>query len=263
MISSKNGRTRATLGDFRRAPELGFSTDRGSSLHSPVPLLDATRLKVLLDACRRYRETPARRLFRQRSRQRENGQTASTHDHIVESRRGKCGKKHRFKSNRHQHPTSRARVLSDIGDRSLILGGGSVVTTMLNARNDARNEGGTYQRVEVITGRRRRWTAEEKARIVAESLEANANISEVARRHGVARGLLTAWRRQLSSDGSSQEPQQSFAAVKIDTVASVSNDIPRYSTEPDAVATALPAVTGRGRIEIDVAGARIRVENGV
>src|SRR5260370_1224606 len=83
------------------------------------------------------------------------------------------------------------------------------------------------------------------------------------RRHGVARGLLTAWRRQLLSDGSSQEPQQSFAAVKIDTVASVSNDAPRYSAEPDAVATALPAVTGRGRIEIDVAGARIRVENGV
>src|SRR5216684_2643817 len=31
----------------------------------------------------------------------------------------------------------------------------------------------------------------------------------------------------------------------------------------DAVATASPAVRGRGRIEIDVAGARIRVENGV
>src|ERR1700688_3113041 len=136
-----------------------------------------------------------------------------------------------------------------------------MVTSML----DARNEGGTYQRIEVITGRqrRRRWTAEEKARIVAERLEGDANISDVARRHGVARGLLTAWRRQLSSDGISQEPQQGFAAVKIDTVASASNEAPRYSAEPDAVATALPAVTGRGRIEIDVAGARIRVENGV
>ena len=140
-----------------------------------------------------------------------------------------------------------------------------MVTSMLDARNDARNEGGTYQRVEVITGRqrRRRWTAEEKARIVAESLEANANISDVARRHGAARGLLTAWRRQLSSDGISQEPQQGFAAVKIDTVAPVSNDVPRYSAEPAAVATALPAVRGRRRIEIDVAGARIRVESGV
>jgi len=45
--------------------------------------------------------------------------------------------------------------------------------------------------VELITGqrRRRRWTAEEKARIVAESFEEGANISEVARRHGVVRGL--------------------------------------------------------------------------
>jgi transposase-like protein len=85
----------------------------------------------------------------------------------------------------------------------------------------------------------------------------------VARRHGVARGLLTAWRRQLSSDGISQGPQQGFAAVKIDTVASASNEAPRYSAEPAAVATALAAVRGRGRIEIDIAGARVRVENGV
>jgi transposase len=134
---------------------------------------------------------------------------------------------------------------------------------MLDARNDARNEGGTYQRVEVITGRqcRRRWTSEEKARIVAESLGSDANISDVARRHGVARGLLTTWRRQLSSEG--QEPVQSFAAVKIDPVAAVSNDAPRHSSEPDAVAMALPAVRSRGRIEIDIAGARIRVESGV
>ena len=138
-----------------------------------------------------------------------------------------------------------------------------MVTSMLDARNDARHEGGTYQRVEVITGRqrRRRWTSEEKARIVAESLEAGANISAVARRHGVARGLLTIWRRQLSSGG--QEPVQRFAAVKIDPVAAVSNNAPRHSGESDAMATTLPAVRSRGRIEIDIAGARIRVESGV
>jgi hypothetical protein len=46
--------------------------------------------------------------------------------------------------------------------------------------------------VELITGqrRRRRWTAEEKARIVAESFEEGANMSEVARL-GVVRGLLS------------------------------------------------------------------------
>ena len=138
-----------------------------------------------------------------------------------------------------------------------------MVTSMLDDRNDASNEGGAYQRVEVITGRqrRRRWTAEEKARIVSESFETDANISEVARRHGVARGLLTIWRRQLSSGG--DEPVQSFAAVKIDPVSAVSNDAPRRSGEPDAMAMTLPAVRSRGRIEIDIAGARIRIDSGV
>ena len=87
-----------------------------------------------------------------------------------------------------------------------------MVTSMLDTRNDARNEGGTYQRVEVITGRqrRRRWTADEKARIVAESLEADANISDVARRHGLARGLLTIWRRQLSGGGGAKSQDKAL-----------------------------------------------------
>ena len=44
---------------------------------------------------------------------------------------------------------------------------------MANAMLDARQEDDSYRRVEVITGerRRRRWTGEEKARIVAESFE--------------------------------------------------------------------------------------------
>jgi transposase len=72
---------------------------------------------------------------------------------------------------------------------------------MVNAVLDARQEGDSYRRVEVITGerRRRRWTGEEKPRIVAESFEERANISEVARRNGVARGLLTVWRGQVTA----------------------------------------------------------------
>jgi transposase len=51
---------------------------------------------------------------------------------------------------------------------------------MVNAILDAR-QGESYRRVEVITGqgRRRRWTSEERARILAESFEEGANISEV------------------------------------------------------------------------------------
>src|SRR6202790_820119 len=72
---------------------------------------------------------------------------------------------------------------------------------MANAMHDVRQEGGSYRRIELITGerRRRQWTAEEKARIVAESFEEGANISEVARRNGVVRGLLTVWRHKLAA----------------------------------------------------------------
>lgn len=139
-----------------------------------------------------------------------------------------------------------------------------MATSMLDARNEARNECDNYRRFEVITGRqrRRRWTAAEKTQIVAESLEAGTNISDVARRYGVARGLLTVWRRQLSSTDASQKPRQGFAAVRIDAETSAPEDS-GTSLEPDTVATALPVVRTRGRIEIDIAGARIRVETGV
>jgi transposase len=59
------------------------------------------------------------------------------------------------------------------------------------------------QSVEIITGRerRRRWSAEEKARLVAEAFAPGAIISQVARRHEVAESCLYAWRKQLSGGG--------------------------------------------------------------
>ena len=70
--------------------------------------------------------------------------------------------------------------------------------------DQTRDDADSYRRVEVITGafRRRYWSAAEKARIVAESAQASANISEVARRHGVSRGLLSIWRRQARQTSS-------------------------------------------------------------
>ena len=46
---------------------------------------------------------------------------------------------------------------------------------------------GDLRRIEVITGtgRRRRWSAETKAQIIAESFTGEASVSEVARRHGL------------------------------------------------------------------------------
>src|ERR671921_208830 len=57
----------------------------------------------------------------------------------------------------------------------------------------------SFRRVEVITGvgRRRRWSLEEKARIVAESLDPATSSSAVARRHGLHASQLFTWRQQL------------------------------------------------------------------
>jgi transposase len=137
---------------------------------------------------------------------------------------------------------------------------------MSNAMLDARQEGDSYRRIEVITGqrRRRRWTVQEKARIVAESFEEGANICEVARRHGVVRGLLTVWRHKLASAAGVKAP--GFVPVRI-----ASEGSPATAGEPGPL---VPASTRlmemasrpgqpRGVIEIEVSGARIRVEPGV
>ena len=130
----------------------------------------------------------------------------------------------------------------------------------------ARQDGGSYRRIEVITGQRqrRRWTAQEKARIVAESFEEGANISEVARRNGVVRGLLTVWRHKVAAAAGVNAT--GFVPVRI-----ASEGSPAMACEPGRVAAAntrlqemaSPSGQHRGMIEIEVSGARIRVEPGV
>jgi transposase len=52
-------------------------------------------------------------------------------------------------------------------------------------------------RVEIRTGvgRRRRWTAQEKGRIVAETLNAGVPVAEIARRHDISSQHLFNWIR--------------------------------------------------------------------
>jgi transposase len=58
--------------------------------------------------------------------------------------------------------------------------------------------------IAIITdgGRRRRWSAAEKLRIVEETLDERESISVVARRNGVAPKLLYRWRRLMLEGGS-------------------------------------------------------------
>jgi len=52
--------------------------------------------------------------------------------------------------------------------------------------------------------RRRRWSRDEKARIVEETLAPGAVVSEIARRHGVAQSLLFTWRRLAHADSGAE-----------------------------------------------------------
>jgi transposase len=60
----------------------------------------------------------------------------------------------------------------------------------------------------VITGvgRRRRWTDEEKAWIVAESLDPATTVSAVARRYGLHASQLFVWRQQLAAPAARDTP---------------------------------------------------------
>lgn len=127
-----------------------------------------------------------------------------------------------------------------------------MATAMVDAMHDDR----TYRRVEVITGRRRRrnWTPEDKDRIVGECLRAKVNISEVARRNGVSRGLLNIWRRQARA-------LVGLAPTKRDLFATLLVDSDAARCEKSVASVSRPATSGS--IEIEMGGTTIRVPRGV
>ena len=79
------------------------------------------------------------------------------------------------------------------------------------------------------TGRsRRRWSTEEKARVVRESLRPGKRVGEVARRYGISRWQLSTWRRlarrgELAVASSAEpvdvgpRPQPAFATLEVDS----------------------------------------------
>ncbi len=66
----------------------------------------------------------------------------------------------------------------------------------------------SFRRVEIITGvgRRRRWSEEDKARIVAESLDPATTSSAVARRYGLHASQLFVWRQQFAASATHEAP---------------------------------------------------------
>jgi transposase len=78
------------------------------------------------------------------------------------------------------------------------------------------------ERLEVVeTGRRRRWSDDEKLRIVLESLETPRAISSTARRHGISRSLLMTWRRAFRAEPGAGIQQSGFVRAVVATAETV------------------------------------------
>lgn len=90
------------------------------------------------------------------------------------------------------------------------------------------------RRIEVFTGpgQRRRWSAEAKAQIVAESYE--TSVGEVAARYSLSKTQVFTWRRDAR--------RSSFAEVVVDDAAPGSD-----------------GAAADGAIEIELVGARVRI----
>jgi transposase len=123
---------------------------------------------------------------------------------------------------------------------------------MDDVKDDAKSR---FRRIEVLTGpgRRRQWPATEKARVVAESLEPGAAVTDVARRWQICPQQVFGWRRQaragLLALPSSVAGQEDPGFVPI---------MAEAASAADAMPTARPP-----RIEIELAGAVVRIPPGM
>jgi transposase len=105
------------------------------------------------------------------------------------------------------------------------------------------------RRLEVFTGsgRRRTWSAEQKAEIVAETYESGETVSAVARRHGLTPQQLFSWRRHARQEAQdrSRDSGTAFAPVIVETARPVA-------------AMPVPSV-----IEIIMGAATVRIPSGI
>ena len=82
---------------------------------------------------------------------------------------------------------------------------------------------GVMMGLEIISGveRRRRWSAADKLRIVAEAYEPGAKVAEVARRHEVSRSILWTWRKQARAGRLTMSDLPAFLQVVVDAVSAM------------------------------------------
>lgn len=106
---------------------------------------------------------------------------------------------------------------------------------------------------------RRRWSAADKARVVADSLAPGMGALEAARRWQVGRRQVYAWRREaqagllpmLTELSGARRSEPAFVPIVAEP------------SPPAAVSSAEPATTTASVIEVEIAGAVVRVSPGM
>jgi transposase len=122
------------------------------------------------------------------------------------------------------------------------------------------SEDGPMRRFEVFTGsgRRREWSDERKAQIIAESYEPGAKVCAVARRHGLTPQQLFTWRRLA------RKPLEAVPDVEdVPMFAPAVVDLPMkpVAKEPEAPRVSRKK-SSKGTIELELGGAIMRIASG-
>ena len=105
------------------------------------------------------------------------------------------------------------------------------------------------RRFEVFTGAgsRRRWPADIRASIIAESYSGSDTISGVARRHGLAPSQLFTWRRELRRKLEADGGGPAFVPAVVEQLAALDSRRPQ------------PSSPGMGAVELQLDGMAVRI----
>jgi transposase len=116
------------------------------------------------------------------------------------------------------------------------------------------------RRIEVFTGtgRRRAWSFEDKARIVAESVTSGESVCAVARRHGLSPQQLFGWRRQIRQPATAST--ETAAALFVPAV--VEAPLPEHVVRRRGRNRPRQGDRSSGIIEVEIDGVTVRVGRG-
>ena len=94
--------------------------------------------------------------------------------------------------------------------------------------------------------RRRRWSEEDRFRILTEAFAPGACVAHVARRHDVSTGLIYTWRRKLRRELPGQAPSALLGTGFAEAVVAEEPEL----NVPDASAAIVIELPGGGRVRI-------------